>query len=143
MKYIGLDLGSVTCGVSRSETGRIAQPVKTIRFKSDDYDEAIDKILELLKEEKPDLVVMGYPLLQNDDEGPRAQLSREVGEIIEQESGIRVVLQDERNTTKDSEEFLIMANVSRKKRKKVIDQQAAVRILQYYLDSNQEEKATS
>ena len=117
MKYIGLDLGSVTCGVSRSETGRIAQPVKTIRFKSDDYDEAIDKILELLKQENPDLVVMGYPLLQNDDEGPRARLSREVGEIIEQESGIRVVLQDERNTTKDSEEFLIMANVSRKKRK--------------------------
>ena len=137
MKYIGLDLGSVTCGVSKSETGRIAQPVKTIRFKSDDYDEAIDKILELLKQEHPDLVVMGYPLLQNDDEGPRARLSREVGEIIEQESGIRVVLQDERNTTKDSEEFLIMANVSRKKRKKVIDQQAAVRILQYYLDSNQ------
>lgn len=141
MKYIGLDLGSVTCGISRSETGRIAQPVKTIRFHPDDYDEAIDKILELLKEEKPGLVVMGYPLLQNDDEGPRAKLSREVGEIIEQESGIKVVLQDERNTTKDSEEFLIAANVSRKKRKKVIDQQAAVRILQYYLDKVKKEEA--
>ena len=141
MKYIGLDLGSVTCGISRSETGRIAQPVKTIRFHPDDYDEAIDKILELLKEEKPGLVVMGYPLLQNDDEGPRARLSREVGEIIEQESGIKVVLQDERNTTKDSEEFLIAANVSRKKRKKVIDQQAAVRILQYYLDRVKKEEA--
>ena len=134
MKYIGLDLGSVTCGISRSETGILAQPVKTIRFPSEDYDEAIDRILELLKEEKPDLVVMGYPLLENDDEGPRANLSREIGEIIEQESGIKVVLQDERNTTKDSEDFLIKANVSRKKRKKVIDQQAAVRILQYYLD---------
>ncbi|MBQ2658963.1 MAG: Holliday junction resolvase RuvX [Erysipelotrichaceae bacterium] len=134
MKYIGLDLGSVTCGISRSETGILAQPVKTIRFHPEDYDEAIDRILELLDEEKPDLVVMGYPLLENDDEGPRAQLSREVGEIIEQESGIKVVLQDERNTTKDSEDFLIKANVSRKKRKKVIDQQAAVRILQYYLD---------
>ncbi|MBQ6126728.1 MAG: Holliday junction resolvase RuvX [Erysipelotrichaceae bacterium] len=134
MKYIGLDLGSVTCGISRSETGILAQPVKTIHFPSEDYDEAIDRILELLKEEKPDLVVMGYPLLENDDEGPRAKLSREIGEIIEQESGIKVVLQDERNTTKDSEDFLIKANVSRKKRKKVIDQQAAVRILQYYLD---------
>ena len=141
MKYIGLDLGSVTCGISRSETGKIAQPVKTIRFHPDDYDEAIDKILELLKEEKPGLVVMGYPLLQNDDEGPRAKLYREVGEIIEQESGIKVVLQDERNTTKDSEEFLIAANVSRKKRKKVIDQQAAVRILQYYLDRVKKEEA--
>ena len=137
MKYIGLDLGSVTCGISKSETGRIAQPVKTIRFRSDDYDEAIDKILELLKEEEPDLVVMGYPLLPNDDEGPRARLSREVGEILERESGIRVVLQDERNMAGGSGEFMIMANVSRKKRKKVIDQQAAVRILQYYLDANQ------
>ena len=136
MKYVGLDLGSVTCGVSKSETGLIAQAVKTIRFRPDDYDDAIDKILEYLKEEEPDLVVMGYPLLENDDEGPRAQLSRENGEIIEQESGIKVVLQDERNTTKDSEQFLIQANVSRKKRKKVIDQQAAVRILQYYLDKN-------
>ncbi len=138
MKYIGLDLGSVTCGVSRSETGLLAQPVRTIRFTRDDYDDAIDRILELFEEEKPDLVVMGYPLLENDDEGPRAALSREVAEILEQESGIRVVLQDERNTTKDSEDFLIQANVSRKKRKKVIDQQAAVRILQYYLDANKE-----
>ena len=136
MKYVGLDLGSVTCGVSKSDTGRLAQPVRTIRFRPDDYDEAIDKILEYLKEENPDLIVMGYPLLENDDEGPRAALSREVAEILEQESGIKTVLQDERNTTKDSEAFLIAANVSRKKRKKVIDQQAAVSILQYYLDKN-------
>ena len=136
MKYVSLDLGSVTCGIAKSDTGRLAQPVKTIRFHPDDYDEAIDRILAYLEEEKPDLVVMGYPLLENDDEGPRAQLSREIGEIIEQESGIKVVLQDERNTTKDSEAFLIEANVSRKKRKKAIDQQAAVRILQYYLEKN-------
>jgi len=134
MKYVALDLGSVTCGIAKSDTGFIAQQVKTLRFKPDDYDEAIDKILEFLNEEKPDIVVMGYPLLENDDEGPRAQLSREVGEIIEQESGIKVVLQDERRTTRDSEDMLIGFGVSRKKRKKIIDQQAAVRILQYYLD---------
>ena len=134
MKYISLDLGSVTCGIAKSDTGLLAQPVKTIRFLRDDYNDAILRILEYTDAEKPDVIVMGYPLLENDDEGPRAKLSREVAEIIEQESGIPVVLQDERSTTKDSEEFLIMANVSRKKRKKVIDQQAAVRILQYYLD---------
>ena len=136
MKYIGLDLGSVTCGVSKSDTGLIANHVKTIRFKPDDYDDAIDKIEEYIDEYKPDLIVLGYPLLENDDEGPRAKLSKQIGEIIEQETGIKVVLQDERNTTKDSEEFLIAADVSRKKRKKVIDQQAAVRILQYYLDAH-------
>ena len=115
MKYIGLDLGSVTCGVSKSDTGLIANHVKTIRFKPDDYDDAIDKIEEYIDEYKPDLIVLGYPLLENDDEGPRAKLSKEIGEIIEKETGIKVVLQDERNTTKDSEEFLIAADVSRKK----------------------------
>ena len=136
MKYIGLDLGSVTCGVSKSDTGLIAQSVKTIRFAPNDYNDAIDKILDLFDDYKPDLVVMGYPLLENDDEGPRAKLSKQIAEILEDESGIKVVLQDERSTTKDSEEFLIAADVSRKKRKKIIDQQAAVRILQYYLDKN-------
>lgn len=135
MKYIGLDLGSVTCGISKSDTGRFAMAVKTLRFKSEDYNSAFDMLLDYFEEEKPDLIVLGYPLLENGDEGPRASLSREFGEQLQIESGIKVVLQDERCTTKDSEEFLIAAGVSRKKRKKVIDQQAAVRILQYYLDS--------
>lgn len=135
MKYIGLDLGSVTCGISKSDTGRFAMAVKTLRFKPDDYNAAFDMLLDYFEEEKPDVIVLGYPLLENGDEGPRASLSREFGEQLELESGIKVVMQDERCTTRDSEEFLISAGVSRKKRKKVIDQQAAVRILQYYLDS--------
>ena len=134
MKYIGLDLGSVTCGVSKSDTGFIAQAVKTIRFTPDDYDEALDKIEEYINEYKPDIIVLGYPLLENGDVGPRAQLSEQFKLALEDETKLPVILQDERCTTKDSEEFLIEANVSRKKRKKIIDQQAAVRILQYYLD---------
>ena len=135
MKYIGLDLGSVTCGISKSDTGRFAMAVKTLRFKPDDYNAAFEMLLDYFEEEKPDVIVLGYPLLENGDEGPRASLSREFGEQLEIESGIKVIMQDERCTTRDSEEFLISAGVSRKKRKKVIDQQAAVRILQYYLDS--------
>ena len=135
MKYIGLDLGSVTCGISKSDTGRFAMAVKTLRFKPDDYNAAFDMLLDYFEEEKPDVIVLGYPLLENGDEGPRASLSREFGEQLEIESGIKVIMQDERCTTRDSEEFLISAGVSRKKRKKVIDQKAAVRILQYYLDS--------
>ena len=135
MKYIGLDLGSVTCGISKSDTGKFAMAVKTLRFKSEDYNSAFDMLLDYFEEEKPDVIVLGYPLLENGDEGPRASLSREFGEQLEIESGIKVIMQDERCTTRDSEEFLISAGVSRKKRKKVIDQQAAVRILQYYLDS--------
>ena len=136
MKYIGLDLGSVTCGVSKSDTGFIAQAVKTIRFTPDDYDEALDKVEEYIREYKPDVIVLGYPLLENGDAGPRAQLSEQFKLALEDETKLPVYLQDERNTTKDSEEFLVQADVSRKKRKKIIDQQAAVRILQYYLDSH-------
>ena len=134
MKYLGLDLGSVTCGVAKSDSGKLAQAVKTIRFTPDDYDEALDKIEEYINEYKPDVIVLGYPLLENGDVGPRAQLSQEFKKALEEETNLKVVLQDERSTTKDSEEFLIAADVSRKKRKKIIDQQAAVRILQYYLD---------
>ena len=135
MKYIGLDLGSVTCGIAKSDTGIIAQAVKTIRFHSEDYDEALDKIEEFINEYKPDLIVLGYPLLENGDAGPRAKLSEQFKLALEDETKLPVVLQDERCTTKDSQEFLIAVDVSRKKRKKIIDQQAAVRILQYYLDS--------
>ena len=136
MKYLGLDLGSVTCGISKSDTGLIAQALKTLRFNKDDYDEALDKVEELINEYKPDVVVLGYPLLENGDAGPRAKISEQFKEFLEEDTKIKVVLQDERCTTKDSEEFLISANVSRKKRKQIIDQQAAVRILQYYLDSH-------
>ena len=137
-RYLGLDLGSVTCGVSESDTGFIARTVETIRFHPDDYNEAMDKVLLVIEREKPDLIVMGYPLLLNDDEGPRAQLCREFGEELEKECGIPVVLQDERFTTKQAESILLEADVSRKKRKKKIDQLAAVQILQTYLDSHQQ-----
>ena len=137
-RYLGLDLGSVTCGVSESDTGFIAHTVETIRFKPDDYNTAMDKVLEIVAKKKPDIIVIGYPLMLNDDEGPKAQLCREFGEVLEQESGVKVVLQDERFSTAESESILLEADMSRKKRKKKIDQMAAVTILQRYLDSQQQ-----
>ena len=137
-RYLGLDLGSVTCGVSESDTGFIASTVETIRFKPEDYNTAMDKVLEIVAKKKPDIIVIGYPLMLNDDEGPKAQLCREFGEVLEQESGVKVVLQDERFSTAESESILLEADMSRKKRKKKIDQMAAVTILQRYLDSHQQ-----
>ena len=72
-KYLGLDLGSVTCGISWSETGFIASTVKTLRFPSDDYDTAIELVEDLVKEKKPDVIVLGLPLLENGDVAERAQ----------------------------------------------------------------------
>ena len=135
-RYLGLDLGSVTCGVSFSDTGFIARTIETIRFKPDDYNMALDKVLDIVDREKPDIIVLGLPLLLNDDVGPHAQICLEFGEVLEQESGIPVKMQDERFTTAVAESILLEADVSRKKRKKKIDQLAAVQILQTWLDRN-------
>ena len=135
-RYLGLDLGSVTCGVSFSDTGLIARTIETIRFKPDDYNMALDKVLDIVDREKPDIIVLGLPLLLNDDAGPRAQICLEFGEVLEQESGIPVKMQDERFTTAVAESILLEADISRKKRKKKIDQLAAVQILQTWLDRN-------
>lgn len=135
MKYLGLDLGSVTCGISWSETGFIAGTVKTLRFPKDDYDTALDLILKVVREMKPDQIVLGLPLLENGDAAERAQISLAFGKQLEIESGVPVAMQDERNTTQESEEILLMADVSRRHRKKKIDQLAAVQILQRYLDA--------
>ena len=89
-KYLGLDLGSVTCGVSWSETGFIARTVKTLRFPSDDYDTAIEKVEELVAEMKPDIIVLGLPLLENGDVAERAQICLEFGRALEVETGIPV-----------------------------------------------------
>ena len=133
-KYLGLDLGSVTCGISWSETGFIASTVKTIRFPSDDYDTAIEMVEQIVAERKPDVIVLGLPLLENGDIAERAQICLEFGRALEVETGIPVKMQDERNTTQESESILLEADVSRKKRKKKIDQLAAVALLQRYLD---------
>ena len=135
-RQLGLDLSSVTCGVSFSDTGFIARTIETIRFKPDDYNMALDKVLDIVDREKPDVIVLGLPLLLNDDVGPRAQICLEFGEVLEQESGIPVKMQDERFTTAVAESILLEADVSRKKRKKKIDQLAAVQILQTWLDRN-------
>ena len=119
-----------------SDTGLIARTIETIRFKPDDYNMALDKVLDIVDREKPDIIVLGLPLLLNDDVGPRAQICLEFGEVLEQESGIPVKMQDERFTTAVAESILLEADVSRKKRKKKIDQLAAVQILQTWLDRN-------
>ena len=140
-KYLGLDLGSLTCGISWSETGFIAGTVKTIRFPSDDYDTAIEMVEEIVAEKKPDVIVLGLPLLENGDIAERAQICLEFGRALEVETGIPVKMQDERNTTQESESILLEADVSRKKRKKKIDQLAAVQILQRYLDSHRNDSS--
>lgn len=135
MRILGLDLGSKTCGVSVSDVlAMIARPVETIRFSSDNYEEAFQKVSVYIKEFQTDTVVLGLPKHMNGDIGVRGEVSIAFKEKLET-LGVKVILWDERLTTVAAEKILIAADVSRKKRKKVIDQMAAVGILQGYLDS--------
>lgn len=135
MRVLGLDLGSVTLGVSVSDAlGMIARAVDTIRFTEDDYDDALHKLQKYIEEFQVKTVVLGLPKHMNGDVGIRGEISISFKEKLEQQ-GIEVILWDERLTTAAAQRILIGADVSRKKRKKVIDQMAAVQILQSYLDS--------
>ena len=121
MRVLGLDLGSVTCGVAVSDPLKIvARSVETIRFPAEENDIAVDRIKQLCKELDVDTIVLGLPKHMNNDIGIRAQIALE--------------FKDKRLTTVAANKVLLSADVSRKKRKKVIDQMAAVQILQGYLD---------
>lgn len=133
-RILGLDLGSVTCGVSISDRGGIvARTLKTIRFPSEDYDICFDEVLKILEDNEIKKIVIGLPKHMNGDIGERAQISIQFAKELEKE-GYETVLWDERMTTIAATRVLLEADVSRKKRKKVVDQLAAVEILQGYLD---------
>lgn len=137
MKVLGLDLGSRTCGVAVSDAmGFLARPVETVRFEDDDYDACLEKLQKHIKENQIKKVVLGLPKHMNGDIGIRAEICLEFKEKLVAQ-GLEVIMWDERLTTMAAQRILISADVSRKKRKKVIDQMAAVQILQSYLDSQQ------
>jgi len=134
MKYLGLDLGSRTLGISVSDqTGLIASSYKTIRH-NEEYDILLDEVKKLVTELKIDAVVLGFPKNMNNTIGPKGELSLMFRERLAGIISVPVYLQDERLSTKSATDILIEGNVSRKKRKKIVDSMAATIILQTYLD---------
>ena len=135
MRYLGLDLGSKTLGVALSDTtNTIASSLKTIFFKEDDYNSLIEPIRELVNEYNISKIVLGLPKNMNNTLGPRAEISYSFKRLLEDNLNIEVILEDERLTTVISNNIMIKADMSRKKRKKKVDSIAASLILQSYLD---------
>ena len=131
---LGLDLGSVTCGIAVSDgLGMYAHPLTTLTFEGNLMD-LINPLKEIIKKEKISKIALGDPKMMNNDIGERAQISRDFKVILEEEFSLPVILIDERLTSLAANKQLISQDVSRKKRKKVIDQLAAVHILQTFLD---------
>lgn len=135
MRYIGLDLGTKTLGISISdETKTIASPFKTIRFSENNNDEVLDELKEIIKEFHVEKIILGLPKNMNNTIGDRALVTMDFQKKLNDLLKIDVVLQDERLSTVSAHNYLLEANVSRKKRKGVVDKMAANIILQTYLD---------
>jgi len=135
MRCLGLDLGSKTLGISISDlTNCIASVYTTLYFKDENYDSLLIPLKEIIEKEKIDLLVLGLPKNMNNTLGERALITLEFKEKLEKHFNIEVVMEDERLTSVISNNVLIDANISRKKRKKKVDGMAAVIILQGYLD---------
>ena len=136
MRIMGLDVGSKTVGVAISDAfGWTAQGIETVKIDEAAGDFGIERINELVKEHNVTEFVVGYPKNMNNTIGPRGEASEDYKKLLEDTFGFPVKLWDERMTTMAAERMLIEADVSRKKRKQVIDKMAAVMILQGYLDS--------
>lgn len=134
MRYLGLDLGTKTLGVAVSDkTGLIATSLTILRH-DNNYDFLIEELKKIIKEKGIETIVLGLPKNMNNTIGERGEMVLSFKEKLEESTNLLVILEDERLTTKVAENILITADVSRKKRKKVIDKMAANVILQSYLD---------
>ncbi|WP_391116143.1 Holliday junction resolvase RuvX [Psychrobacillus sp. L3] len=135
MRIMGLDVGSKTVGVAISDAlGWTAQGIETIKIDEANLEFGLKRIEELVEEHTVTEFVVGFPKNMNNSIGPRAEASEQYAKLLTEKFHFPVTMWDERLTTMAAERMLIDADVSRKKRKQVIDKMAAVMILQGYLD---------
>jgi len=131
MRIMGLDFGERTIGVAISDPLLLtAQGIKTIRRSKQELAE----LGELIQSYEVTEIVLGYPKNMNGTLGPRAQMTEEFAGVLKEQFGLEAILWDERLSTVGAQRSLLEADVSRAKRKQVIDKMAAVFILQGYLD---------
>lgn len=134
MKLLGLDYGDRRIGVAVSDAfGWTAQGIEVVQRRDDASH--MQRIAELATLHEVEEVVVGLPKNMNGTIGPRGELCIEFAESLRELLGLPVHLWDERLTTVSAERTLLEADVSRKKRKQVVDKIAAGLILQNYLDS--------
>lgn len=133
MRIIGLDYGSVTCGVALSdESFLIASPMETIRYK--EMDELLSKLDIYFSKYEIGVIVLGNPINLDGSISKRSEITLEFKTILEKRYDVQVVLEDERLTSVIVNNILIENNTKRENRKKVVDKLAACLILESYLD---------
>ncbi|EGQ3754925.1 Holliday junction resolvase RuvX [Staphylococcus pseudintermedius] len=135
-KIIGLDVGSHTVGIAISDLmGWTAQGLDTLQINEEENELGIDALIDIIQKENVGTVVIGLPKNMNNSIGFRGEASLKYKDALaERMPNLEIIMWDERLSTMAAERSLLEADVSRAKRKKVIDKMAAVFILQGYLD---------
>lgn len=134
MRVLGLDLGTKTVGVAISDkTNTIASSLKVIKFDESTYEDMLDEICQIIKKYDITHIALGLPKNMDNSLGFASQRSITFKEKLAMKTDVTIELIDERLSTKEAENILITADLSRKKRKKVIDSLAATIILDTYL----------
>ena len=136
-RLIGLDIGSKTVGVAVSdELGITAQRLETIPIDEDRHNFGIKSLKKIVREYDPEAFVLGLPKNMDGTSGHSVERSKAYGKRLEDKFGLPIYYDDERLTTIESRRVLVeeAGMHDRKKRKEIIDQMAAVLILQNYLD---------
>ena len=132
-RILGLDLGQKTIGVAISDPlGFTAQGLTTIRRSNKEKD--IEDLRKICDDYKVETIVLGLPKNMNGTIGPSGELAMAFGKLIEEELKIEVKFWDERLTTVAAHKAMLEADLSRNKRKKIVDKVASTYILQGYLD---------
>ena len=132
-KVIALDLGEKRIGVAVCDENRIlAQPLCTINRKSREKD--IAAIIHIAQEQKANLIVIGFPRQADDSLGASALKVLNFSSRLKRSSGFTLAFVDEWETTVEANEYLLQADVSRKRRKQIVDKLAASLILKRFLE---------
>jgi len=132
MKYLGMDLGTKTLGLAVSDKlGIIASPFGLIKFNS--YEEAAEKVMDIIEQEKIESLVLGLPKNMDNSLGFAAERSLKFKTLLETKCSLPIHLIDERLSTMEAERVLISEGISRKKRKNLIDGVSASIILDTHL----------
>jgi|SRR5690625_3858965 len=135
MRILGLDVGSKTIGVAISDALKLtAQGLRTISWTEHDMSSADDELAQIIQKYEIEKIVIGLPKHMDGSIGERGELTKIYANRLEKKLGLPVLLIDERLSTVAAEKTLLEADMSRKKRKNVIDKIAAVMILQSYLN---------
>lgn len=136
MRVLGLDIGNKTIGVAVSDPlGFTAQGITTIHRKESDLEKDIQEIKNICEEYKIETIISGLPKNMNGTIGEQGEKVIEFCDVLKEKLGIEIKMWDERLTTVAAHRAMLESNMSRAKRKKIVDKMAATYILQGYLDS--------